>query len=107
MSSSSAQETSPDEQWLMRLRIATELLGLAYTIYVIWILLVPEHQRRLMMMRLMGLIRNSAGKAAFRTAHQAMGLEIRGHGTNYELPYRLSLVREWARREYDKLRYTA
>jgi len=100
-------QNSPDEQWLIRLRIATELLGLAYTIYVIWILLVPEHQRRLMMMRLAGLIRNSAARAAFRTAHQAMGLEIRGHGTNYELPYRLSLLREWARRQYDKLRYTA
>lgn len=108
MSSSAAQETSSqNEQLLTWLRIATELLGLAYMIYVMWSLLIPEHQRRQLMMRLMASIRNSAGKAAFRTAQQAMGLEIKGRGTNYELPYRLSLLREWAHREYDKLRYTA
>lgn len=107
MDSSATEETSsPDEQLLIRLRIATELLGLAYMIYVIWTLLVPEHQRRQILMRLAASIRNSAGRAAYRTAHQAMGLEIRGHATNYELPYRLSLLREWAHREYDKLRYT-
>ena len=94
------------ERLLTRLRIATELAGLAYMIYVIWVLLVPEHRRRLILMAATARIRTAAGAAASRTGRQAMGLELRGHASNYQLPYRLSQVRDAAAQLYDKLRYT-
>lgn len=102
-----ADDAAAREQFLIRLKIATELLGLAYMMYALWILLVPEHSRRLILMRAAAAVRQRAAKAAFRTGHQAMGLEISGCGRNYELSYRLSQLRDAANRAYDKLRYTA
>jgi hypothetical protein len=105
---SSSQEQNQDgaEQLLTRLRIATEVAGLVYMIYVMWILLVPEHRRRLILMRAAAAVRTAAAAAASRTARQAMGLEISGHAGNYEIPYRLAQLRDAAGRVYDKLRYT-
>lgn len=100
-------DSEPEERVQRRLQIATELLGLAYTIYVMWVLLIPEHQRRLVLMRVTEAIRSAAGRAAFRTGHRAMSLEISASVENYELPYRLSLVRDRAAVIYEKLRYTA
>src|ERR1700733_6527954 len=99
-----AEDASRAERFLTSLKIAMELLGLALTIYYLWIMLIPEHSRKLMLMRAAETTRQRAGKAAFRAGHQAMGLEIRGRGKNYELPYRLSQARDLAGRAYDKLR---
>lgn len=93
-----------------RLEKITKLLSLAYAmISVLWLLwiLIPEHRRRLLMMHAAASLRQTAGRLACRTGHQAMGLELRVSVENYELPYRLSLVREWAAKVYEKLRYTA
>ena len=104
--SSSQHDQDAAERLLTRLRIATELAGLAYMMYVMWVLLVPEHRRRLILMAIAQRTRKAAGAAASRTARQAMGLELRGRGSNYELPYRLSQLRDAAGQVYDKLRYT-
>lgn len=90
-----------------RLQLATAILSLIYTAYILWIMLVPEHQRRLILMRAASQVRSLSARAAFRTGHQAMGLEISGSGRNYELPYRLSQLRDLSGRIYERLRYTA
>lgn len=106
-SQSQSQSHGDDaERLLTRLRIATELAGLAYMIYVMWVLLVPEYRRRLILMTAAAKIRQAAATAASRTGRQAMGLELSGHAKNYELPYRLSQLRDAAGAVYDRLRYS-
>lgn len=108
--SSQSQSGQPGdaEQLLMRLRIATELLGMAYTLWVIWQFLIPEHQRRLILMRAAERTRRSLARAAFRAGHQAMGLELSGPGmSSYRVPYLLSRARDAAARAYERLRYAA
>jgi hypothetical protein len=95
------------ETALIWLRIATELAGLAYMIYVMWVMLIPEHQRRLMLMQATAMVQRAAAAAACRAGRQAMGLELSGYAKNYELPYRLSLLRDAAAAVYERLRYTA
>ena len=107
MNESSDDQDRAGELLLVRLRIATELLGLAYTAYVIWILLVPEHRRKLITMRMLMGLHRAAATAASRTGRRAMALEARGFGKRYEIPYQLSLLREAAAELYDRLRYTA
>lgn len=104
--SSRDSEAGREEQLRRRLQIATELLGLMYTLYVMWMLLVPEHRRRLLLMRLTATVKQAAGRAAFRTGHQAMGLELSVSVENYDLPYWLSRLRDRAAAVYDRLRYT-
>lgn len=92
------------------LEMLAKLLSLAYALvsllWLLWIL-IPDHQKRLIAMRMVRNLHLTARRAAFRAGHQAMARELSGHATSYELPYRLSLAAEQTARLYDKLRYTA
>lgn len=103
-------ETGSSQDATARIELIVKILGLAYTLMcVLWLVwaMIPEHRKRLLMMRLAQGTQKNASRAAFRTGHQAMGLEISGSGENYSLPYALSMVAELAARAYEKLRYTA
>ena len=93
-----------------RLEMVAQILSLAYAVisilWLIWIL-VPEHQRRLWAMKAANRTRQVMGTLAFRTGHQAMGLELASSVENYRLPYLLSVARDRAAAFYNKLRYTA
>ena len=92
-----------------RLKLTAQILSALYGLimigYLIWMML-PDHRKRLLAMRMVLWTRRNAGRAAFRAGHQAMGLELSGRGENYSLPYLLSLIAGTAARAYDKLRYT-
>jgi hypothetical protein len=91
------------------LETAAAILSLAYALAsVLWLLwiMVPESTRRLWLMRVVHQMRGFLGRAAFRAGHQAMGLEISGHGVNYALPLTLSVARDKAAAVYERLRYS-
>jgi hypothetical protein len=88
-----------------RLKLAAEALSLVYAIWMIWVL-VPEHRRKLAIMRITAGIQNTAGALASRTGTQAMSLEARTGRENYVLPYGFSLIREKAAAWYERLRYS-
>lgn len=101
----------PDEAPPGGLETAAKILslGLVYALAsVLWLLwiMVPEHQRRLLMMRAVHQMRGFLGRAAFHAGHQAMGLEISGRGANYVLPLSLSVARDKTAAAYEKLRYS-
>jgi hypothetical protein len=104
------EETTPQDDALRKLEMAEKVLSLAYALMSIVLLLwmlIPEHKKRLMAMQVIKTLERNAWQTAFRAGHQAMGLELRGRATSYDLPYRLSLLGEKAGRAYEKLRYTA
>src|SRR5580700_7559367 len=87
----------------MAIRVAYALLCL---LFLLW-MMIPEHRRRLMMMRLAETARKAAGQAAYRAGHLAMGHEISGRGESYSVPLALSLVRDRAALAVNRMRYTA
>lgn len=87
------------------IRMLAGLISLAYSLALIWYL-IPEHQKRLCLMRLSRAIQNSARSTACRAGVQAMREEIRCGVRNYWLPYSLSLLADRAVRAYDRWRYT-
>jgi hypothetical protein len=104
-----SEDLDPDAA-AYRLEMAARILSLLYAlISIVWLMwiLIPEHQRKLWAMRAAARIRQVTGTLAFRTGHQAMGLEIASNVENYRLPYLLSAARDKAAALYEKLRYTA
>jgi hypothetical protein len=106
--SSTRSEAARDDEAARRLEMAARALSLIYAIIVILFFLwsmIPEHRKRLMMMRLAQGTQRNASRAASLAGHQAMGLELSGHGERYELPYRLSIIAGKAGKAYDQMRY--
>lgn len=85
-------------------------LRLAYTLacllLLVW-MMIPEHRRRLTMMRMAEGTRKVAGRAAYRAGHLAMGQEISGCGENYNVPLVLSVCRDKAAAVVERMRYAA
>ncbi len=102
MNSSSEQDGSAQEV----MRLIAALLSLVYGVWMIW-MMVPEHRKRLFLMRLSQGIQNCASRTACRTGRLAMDEELRSGVPNYHLVYGLSQVRERAAAAYESLRYTA
>lgn len=82
-----------------------KLISLVYSLALIWYL-IPEHQKRLYLMRLSQAIQNSARSVACRAGVRAMREEIRCGVRNYYLPYSLSLLADRAVAAYNRWRYT-
>lgn len=85
------------------MRILARLISLLYVIALVW-MMIPEHQKKLYLMRLSQAIRNRARSAACRVGVRAMREEVRSGVPNYVLPYSLSLLAERAMRAYDHWR---
>lgn len=99
-----------EETAAIRLDLLAKLLSALYGLIMIGCLIwamIPEHQKKLMLMRLAATARRTVEKAAFRSGHQAMGLEISGCGENYSFPYALSLLAEKAGQVYERMRYSS
>ena len=87
------------------IRTLAGLISLGYSLALIWYL-IPEHQKRLFLMRLSRAIQNSARSVACRAGVQAMRAELRSGVRNYALPYTLSLLADRAVQAYNRWRYT-
>lgn len=87
-----------------RLRTAEGLLTLAYLAAVMWYLMIPQHTRRLLRMRVMAAGQKMAGNAARHAGRASMGAELATGHARYEIPYTLALVADAAGRAYDRLR---
>lgn len=101
MNTGSEQDSSAQEA----MRMIAALLSLIYGVWMIW-MIIPEHRKRLMLMRLSQGIRSSASRAACLTGQLAMSEEARSGVRNYHLVYGLSLLGEQAGDAYERLRYT-
>jgi len=93
-----------DEDTELRLRIAVQVLGLAYSIWMIWTLIVPPHQRQLLKMRALRTAQTAMTGTARRAGAASMSAELATGHENYALPYTLSVARDWLARGYDRLR---
>lgn len=103
--SSSDEPASDGGRGQQVIRTLAGLISLLYSLALIW-MIIPEHQKRLFLMRLSQAIQNSARSAACRVARRAMREEVRSGVPNYLLPYGLSLLAERAMTAYDRWRYT-
>ena len=83
--------------------VARLLYALLSVAWLMWIL-IPEHKRRLMLMRAAKMAERSAWRTASRAGRQAMALEISGRGMSYGLPYQLSRLAQRAGRAYEEAR---
>lgn len=104
MESSSSEQPTGSIEDVLRLIMAS--ISLLYTLWMIWILM-PDHTKRLLAMRLSRAIQKAASSTASRTGTLALQEEARCGVHNYLLPYGLSLLREHAAAIYETLRYTA
>lgn len=102
MSNSSERESSVQEVT----RLIAALLSLVYAVWMIW-MIIPEHRKRLFLMRLSQVIQSGASWTACRIGELAIQEEARSGVRNYYLVYGVSLVREQAATAYERLRYTA
>ena len=73
-----------------------QLLALASTLTMAWFML-PEHQRRLMLMRAAQRARNLAGRLARSEGYAGMGAELAGRdpAARYGGAYLLARCRDW------------
>jgi hypothetical protein len=95
----SSEPGSADGGQVLKLAIlGTEFLALA------WVMM-PEHARRLILMRAAHRARIMLGLAARRAGHAAMGSELATGQREYTAPLILSAARDMMTRAYDRLRY--
>lgn len=95
-----------EDRLIRRLELAAQLLGVGYSLWMVWTL-IPEHRQRALLMRAMAAIRSSAARAACLTGAQAISLEARTGCENYVVPYGFSLIRDKAAAWYEKGRYSS
>jgi len=96
-----SEEEARRQEAVTRLVIA--LLSLAVMTWY----MIPEHRRTLMLMRLAAASRRLCERAALRTGHQGMSLELETGTQAYHLPYLLSRARDEIGALYDRLRNVA
>ena len=77
---------------------ALYLLTALLTLVAVGWQMLPEHERKLMGMRLVASLRDLAGSAAARQGHEGMGSELSGRageaGRFYRVAYRLAVWRD-------------
>lgn len=69
----------------------------------LWFLL-PEHKRKLVLLKVTETVRTTSSRLARRVGEQQMRAELRGDRPAYELPFFLSCLRDRAAVAYDRLR---
>jgi hypothetical protein len=95
--------TEQDRAAEARLKLIVAMLSLIYTIWMLWEL-IPDHRRRLAMMRLIAMLRSSVQRGARRAGVEAMRAELVTDRENYALPYALARSADWLGSVYDKCR---
>jgi len=93
-----------DEDTELRLRIAVQVLSAVYAIWMIWMVIVPPHQRELLKMRALRTAQRAMTATARRAGAASMAAELATGEQNYTLPYALSVARDKLARGYDRLR---
>lgn len=84
-------------RWHVEPGKAQRLAALVVTMMMIWFT-IPEHQRRLIVMRAASRAQRAAGQAARREGHRGMGEELAGRAGGaeraYGAAYQLSRARD-------------
>lgn len=84
-----------------------QVMGIILTLGMIWFML-PEHQRRLILMRITHGAQRAAGRAARREGHAGMGDELAGQAgqaeRRYSAAYSFSRARDAFGRALESLR---
>jgi hypothetical protein len=84
-----------------------QLAAMALTLMAMWMML-PEHQRRLLVMRATVAVQRVAGRAARREGHAGMGSELAGRtgdaARSYLTAFHLSRARDRATRILEGMR---
>jgi hypothetical protein len=94
---------SDEERLAQRIKLAEALMSLGLAMWCLW-LMVPEHRRKLLRMKVLLSLRQRTGTAARRTGAASMRAELACGQENYVLPYGLSLAREQLTVLYDRAR---
>ena len=94
---------SDEEQLAQRIKLIEAAVSLGLCLWCLW-LMVPEHRRKLLRMRLLLSLRQRTDWAARRTGAASMRAELACGQENYVLPYGLSLAREHLSAMYDRAR---
>jgi hypothetical protein len=85
------------EAWV---KLATALM---YAGAMVW-LVIPEHRRQLLIMRVILAARSLAHRVALRAGEASMAMELRTGRERYEMPYLLSVARDRLAAAYDRAR---
>jgi hypothetical protein len=99
-------EDSDDHQ-LRKLRALYLLVSLAYSLWVIWEMAVPPHQKTAIRMRLLRSSARGMSGLARLTGERSMALELATGTEAYDLPLALGLGRDWLMAAYDRQRGTS
>ena len=89
-----------------RLRLAYLVLCLAYMGWAVWALMVPEHKRTELRLRLLRWSAQEMSRLARRTGAASMETELQTGAQLYGVPYHLSRARVALERAYDRARNT-
>ena len=89
-----------------RLRLAYLVLCLVYMAWAVWALMVPEHKRTELRLRLLRQSALATSRLARRTGAASMEAELQTGAQLYGVPYRLSVARVALERAYDRARNT-
>jgi hypothetical protein len=92
-----------DEERLARMKMAEAFIGLALSLWCLW-LMIPQHRRQLWRMRVLAKCQQSTDWAARRAGAGSMRAELASGQENYTLPYGLSLLRDHLATLYDRTR---
>lgn len=92
-----------DEPGGRRLRMISALLGLVYSLMMLWCL-IPAHQRQLIRMRLIAGTREGANRCARRAGDSSMAAELRTGARLYQVPYTLARLRDRLGDAYERER---
>ena len=84
-----------------------QIAAMCLTLLAMWMML-PEHQRRLILMRVTRMVQRVAARGARAEGLAGMGSELAGRGgdaaRSYTAAYQLSRARDYAGRIFEALR---
>lgn len=80
------------------------LAGLAFSVWMIWTLMVPEHRKTLMRMSLLRSCHRVTSELGRRTGVRSMGRELRTGEQDYSAPYAWAMRGERLLEAYDQAR---
>jgi hypothetical protein len=97
-------DSSDPDRLAHTLRLLYLLASLAYSLWLIWEVAVPQHQKTAMRMRLLRSSAQGMSQLARLTGERSMALELATGTEAYDLPLYLGLGRDRLMAAYDQAR---
>jgi hypothetical protein len=79
-------------------------LCLVYMMWAVWTMVLPEHKRTTLKLALLRSSAQATNRLARRTGAACLAQEAQTGRSDYAVPYRLSLARDWLMAAYDRSR---